>query len=207
MLKSILKDREESSSKKTVVVKPEEVEDLSASFQSAVTVKPAAASAIITGTLATLLKGFPVDLKFEPENEKEPIFLNTLPEELLVLVISKLDPTSIERFASVSRRARVLSLDPGIWRYIFSCPLSAIADFFCRRDLVRATYKPPQIPDLELLTPVVERVLFDYRRVYVEQPRVRLDGVYIAICHYVSVPFLNPDFSTLILLSHTDDLA
>jgi len=44
------------------------------------TVKPAAAPAIITGTLATLLKCFPFDLKFEPENEKEPLFLNSLPE-------------------------------------------------------------------------------------------------------------------------------
>jgi hypothetical protein len=25
----------------------------------------------------------------------------------------------------------------------------------------------------------------DYRRLYIEQPRVRLDGVYIAVCHYV----------------------
>jgi len=67
------------------------------------TVKPAAAPAIITSTLATLLNGFPYDLIFEPENEKEPIFLNTLPEELLILVISNLEPTSIERFATVSR--------------------------------------------------------------------------------------------------------
>jgi len=67
------------------------------------TVKPAAAPAIITGTLATLLNGFPYDLIFKPENEEEQIFLNTLPEELLILMISNLEPTSIERFATVSR--------------------------------------------------------------------------------------------------------
>lgn len=27
----------------------------------------------------------------------------------------------------------------------------------------------------------------DLRRVYVEHPRVRLDGVYIAVCHYTYV--------------------
>jgi len=35
------------------------------------------------------------------------------------------------------------------------------------------------------MIPVIERCALDYRRVYIEQPRVRLDGVYIAICHYV----------------------
>ena len=35
------------------------------------------------------------------------------------------------------------------------------------------------------MVPVIDRHLSDYRRVYIEHPRVRLDGVYIAICHYV----------------------
>ena len=30
----------------------------------------------------------------------------------------------------------------------------------------------------------------DLRRVYIEHPRVRLDGVYIAVCHYVCVHVL-----------------
>jgi len=86
----------------------------------------------------------------------------------------------------------------------FHISLSIVADFFCLRDLVRATYKPPQIPDPELLTLVVEHVLFDSRRIYVGQPRIRLDGVYIAICYYMFVLLLyqNADFPTLTLLSH-----
>jgi len=129
-------------------------------------------------------QGFPNDLKFEPRNEKEPIFLNTLPEEeLRVPMISELDTTSIERFAGVGRRVRVP--DPGYGGIYFHISLSIVADFFCLRDLVRATYKPPQILDLELL-------------------RIRLDGVYIAICYYVFVLLLyqNADFPTLTLLSH-----
>jgi len=47
------------------------------------------------------------------------------------------------------------------------------------------TYKPPQVRDITQLMPVVERFMADYRRVYVEQPRVRMDGVYIAVCHYM----------------------
>lgn len=35
------------------------------------------------------------------------------------------------------------------------------------------------------MIPIIERYALDYRRVYIEQPRVRLDGVYIATCHYV----------------------
>ncbi|KAJ7255522.1 hypothetical protein B0H12DRAFT_1233120 [Mycena haematopus] len=126
------------------------------------------AEGFVTGTLASLLEGFPQKLVFEPEDEEQPIYLNMLPEELLILIIRKLDHTSIERFATVSRKARVLSLDPGIWR-----------------ELVVLSYKPPQVASLESMVSVVTHYQSDFRRVYMEHPRVRLDGVYIAVCHYV----------------------
>jgi F-box protein 9 len=47
------------------------------------------------------------------------------------------------------------------------------------------TYKPPQIRNLTLIDDIVGQYLYDYRRVYVEHPRLRTDGVYIAVCHYV----------------------
>lgn len=32
---------------------------------------------------------------------------------------------------------------------------------------------------------IVKKYLADYRRIFIEQPRVRMDGVYIATCHYM----------------------
>ncbi|KAG6836993.1 hypothetical protein H0H93_016697 [Arthromyces matolae] len=75
-----------------------------------------ASSAHVTRpALATILAGFPDELTFEPEDEEEPVHLQKVPDELLVVVLQKLDPGSIERFASVSRKARVIALDSGIW--------------------------------------------------------------------------------------------
>jgi F-box protein 9 len=34
---------------------------------------------------------------------------------------------------------------------------------------------------------ILDQYESDWRRMYVEQPRVRLDGVYIAVCHYMYV--------------------
>jgi hypothetical protein len=62
------------------------------------------------------------------------------------------------------------------------------------RELVEMTYKPPQVPDVEVMQAVVIRHGFDFRRVFVEHPRVRMDGVYIAVCHYVYVHCM-PGFS------------
>ncbi|KAG6831095.1 hypothetical protein H0H92_012772 [Tricholoma furcatifolium] len=118
--------------------------------------------------LVNLLQGFPDDISFKPENEEEPMPLGGVPDELLVMFLTKLDTTSIERFAAVSRKARVIALESVIWR-----------------ELVGATYKPPQVGSDQEITEVLERCLYDYRRVYIEHPRVRLDGVYIATCHYV----------------------
>lgn len=57
---------------------------------------------------------------------------------------------------------------------------------------MKAVCKPPQIPDDEELDGLLATYLGDYRRLYIEQPRVRLDGVYIAICHYTYVHILFP---------------
>lgn len=45
-------------------------------------------------------------------------------------------------------------------------------------------YKPPQIPYPEAILDLVRTYGVDFRRLYIETPRVRLDGVYIAVCKY-----------------------
>jgi F-box protein 9 len=68
--------------------------------------------------LAQVIKNFPEHLVFAPEDEKEgrpPI--NLIPDELLLRILRILDYTTVERFATVSRKARALSLDSAIWRY------------------------------------------------------------------------------------------
>ncbi|KAI0924683.1 hypothetical protein AcW2_005494 [Taiwanofungus camphoratus] len=117
----------------------------------------------VTGTLASLLASWPRELVFEPEDEKEATPLKRLPDELLVLILRSLDPAALERFAIVNRKARVA--------YI--------------RDLVQATYKPPQIREDNDIDSLLHGYMTDYRRLYIEHPRVRLDGVYIAVCHYI----------------------
>ncbi|KAF7323693.1 hypothetical protein MKEN_00590200 [Mycena kentingensis (nom. inval.)] len=123
---------------------------------------------VMTTSLASVVGEFPQDVDWLPEDEKLPVHLKRLPEELLVMIIRRLDHTSIERFATVSRKARVLTLDSTVWR-----------------ELVALVYKPPQVPNFESIVPVVAEYGSDFRRVYREHPRLRLDGVYIAVCHYV----------------------
>ncbi|KAG2075663.1 hypothetical protein BDR04DRAFT_855485 [Suillus decipiens] len=124
---------------------------------------------VTSGFLAQVLKNFPENLTFEPEDEKEGLpSINLIPDELLLQILRILDFTTIERFAAVSRKARVLSLDSAIWR-----------------DFVHLAYKPPQIADDESITDIMELYNRDYRRAYIEHPRLRLDGVYIAVCHYM----------------------
>lgn len=121
--------------------------------------------------LQSLLDAFPPlsQLSFLPELENQPVYINNLPEEILVLIlhyfIYDADTRSIERFALVARRARVLTLDSSIWRA-----------------LVQLLYVPPQLPFSALTLSSFDE---DYRYYYTHQPRVRLDGVYIAVCHYV----------------------
>lgn len=85
----------------------------------------------LSGALAGVLSSFPESLEFLPEDENEPVPLELLPDELLVYIMCQLDATAIERFATVNRKARLVTLDSHIWRYvIFACdspPRSLIA--------------------------------------------------------------------------------
>ncbi|KAI0741604.1 hypothetical protein C8Q80DRAFT_1110639 [Daedaleopsis nitida] len=122
----------------------------------------------VTGTLATLVASWPVDVRFEQEDEQEGVPIQNIPDELLMLVLRLLDHTALERFAKVNRKARVLTLDASIWR-----------------PMVKTLYQPPQISSDDELDALAVKYMADYRRVYVEHPRVRYDGLYIAVCHYI----------------------
>lgn len=73
---------------------------------------------LVTGTLATLISSWPEELSFEAEDEQEGVPIRLLPNELLTMILRLLDHSSIERFAQVNRKARVVTLDGSIWRYV-----------------------------------------------------------------------------------------
>ena len=56
-----------------------------------------------------------------------------------------------------------------------------------QRELVYTSLRPPQVETAQEAEAIVESYNYDFRRLYIAHPRVRLDGVYIAICHYVYV--------------------
>ena len=73
-------------------------------------------SGIPKSVISKIAQGFPQPLTFEPEEETEPVEITRIPDEVLVYILRFLDHGSIERFASISRKARVLTLDSTIWR-------------------------------------------------------------------------------------------
>ena len=58
-------------------------------------------------------------LPLDPLDDKYPILLLSLPEEILDNVMEFLDVTSLERFALVCKRLRVLTRGVGKWRWVF----------------------------------------------------------------------------------------
>lgn len=76
---------------------------------------------VVTGTLASIMTPWESSvLVFEPEDEKQPVHLQSLPDELLVHILDFLDTSALERFALVDRKARVLALDSTLWRYFIA---------------------------------------------------------------------------------------
>ena len=73
-------------------------------------------SPIPTSVISGIVQKFPQPLTFEREEETEPIPITRVPDEVLVYILRYLDHGTIERFASISRKARALTLDSTIWR-------------------------------------------------------------------------------------------
>ncbi|KZP01447.1 hypothetical protein CALVIDRAFT_559264 [Calocera viscosa TUFC12733] len=126
-----------------------------------------------TPSLQQIISAFePRPMIFGPEDERLPNPFETLPDEIilhiLVLLALQRDVTTIERFATINIKARLLAADSSIWRVI------------CER-----TYVPPQVtPDVSTAR-IASLYGYNYRHTFIHHPRVRLDGCYIAVCHYI----------------------
>lgn len=121
------------------------------------------------------------DATFEPQDETKPFPLASLPAELLEPIFNNLDVASLERFALTCWRARYLTSRAESWK---------------RR--VTTIYRYPMIPrplqttGMEVDTRVnagaldlVKRHDGEWRTTFIEEERVRMDGCYISVCHYL----------------------
>lgn len=103
-------------------------------------------------------------MAFLPAEEK-PVPIATLPLELLEPVLQRLDIASIERFAATCWQARVLTAKSLVWR-----------------KLVERIYRGPMFDgDVQELVKKHD----GWRSTLIEEDRVRLDGCYISVCHYM----------------------
>ncbi|GAA5968901.1 hypothetical protein JCM11641_000772 [Rhodosporidiobolus odoratus] len=110
---------------------------------------------------------------------KRALKKRTLKEEMLSLETEleledaerewKSDVEALERFARVCRAARVITLDSALWRAL------------CLRTFV----PPQQIPREQDAQQLVHAHGDDWRRFFIEHPRIRFDGAYISVVTYL----------------------
>lgn len=75
-----------------------------------------------TDPLTRIINKFEGDLftiDFEPEEEKWPVLLSRLPDEVVENIVFFLDVQSLERFALTCKKARLLTRVAPVWRYVF----------------------------------------------------------------------------------------
>ena len=77
------------------------------------------------------------------------------------------DYITLEYAARVCWKLRLLTAHPKLWRLV-----------------VQATYLPPQIPPTLSVDEVHAAHSYSWRDTFIEQPRIRMNGAYIASCQY-----------------------
>lgn len=122
----------------------------------------------------------PGDHSLIPQTDLRPFYLDRLPDELLThillqLVLPKKENQypridRLENFALVARKARLLSLSTSLWQR--QCKIF---------------YIPPYqlAPGEEAEEICQTRHGGDWRRMWIEQPRIRTDGCFISVVQYL----------------------
>ncbi|EKD00422.1 F-box domain-containing protein [Trichosporon asahii var. asahii CBS 8904] len=105
--------------------------------------------------------------EFAPLDAELPLPIANLPAEILDRIFRHLDVGAVERFGSTCWRARLLTEHTSLWHH-----------------LVKAVYRPPMLRDVSV-PQLIHKHRGEWRSVFVEEERLRMDGVYIAVCHYI----------------------
>ncbi|KAF0561141.1 F-box protein [Gigaspora margarita] len=127
--------------------------------------------------LTTLIESFrDMQLTLEPLIPYNPVHIAKLPNESIISILEQMvmvgDITSLERFGLVCKKFLLLSREPSLWKYLCEKVYRYI-NLECNES------NKLLAKDVELL------YANDWRRMYIERPRIRLDGVYISTCHYL----------------------
>ena len=132
--------------------------------------QPPPSTSIRPSQLTAILHRLPVppdQTAFLPLDETLPIPLANLPPELLDPVFIHLDVRSIERFGSTCWRARYLTAVSNVWRKVGETVF--------------------KVPAMGVEKDAVRKYKGEWRTALVEEERIRMDGCYIAVCHYMWV--------------------
>ncbi|SPO24114.1 related to F-box protein pof7 [Ustilago trichophora] len=114
--------------------------------------------------------------KTEREKAAESVGVVTRKQPLGIgVVLGGADWQSLEILGRTCWKFRLLTKAASLWR-----------------DIVRETYYPPILDPTLTLSTLYERHHSDWRTTFINQPRVRLNGCYIAACHYAR-PGLSED--------------
>lgn len=160
--------------------------------------------------LTAILDALPIpaeQTQFLPEEEKLPVPIAKLPAELLETVLAFLDVASIERFAMTCWRARYLTSRASVWRKfvqgIWRGPGmlpecqgrldGPDTDSSSEADSDEKDGSSADAPiqettrdrELRRIRELVSRHKGEWRTTLIEEERVRMDGCYISVCHYV----------------------
>ncbi|KIR98656.1 F-box protein 9 [Cryptococcus deuterogattii 2001/935-1] len=143
----------------------------------------ASSKALSRSALTAIFDSLPIapyEFTFLPEDEDLPIPIANLPAELIDPILAHLDVIWVERFAATCWRARYLTQCSNVWRRLAH----------------RIYREPAMLPPGGLTAKdLVQKHAGEWRTTLIEEERVRMDGCYIAVCHYIPsevVPILRP---------------
>ncbi|WVQ99664.1 hypothetical protein IAU59_006803 [Kwoniella sp. CBS 9459] len=153
--------------------------------------------------LLDLLPTPPQQLAFVQADEVLPTPISKLPPELIEPILFHLDVTSIERFGSTCWRARYLTHTSLVWRRIAEKIYKPPAMLPLGEQIVGGGVAFDDAKDGQgrgdqrgkedvrrrekriVVSDLVKRHHGEWRTTFIEEERIRMDGCYIAVCHYI----------------------
>ncbi|GMK57875.1 hypothetical protein CspeluHIS016_0407090 [Cutaneotrichosporon spelunceum] len=107
-------------------------------------------------------------MSFRAADAALPLPISKLPSELLDRILLFLDVGAQERFGASCWRARLLTAHGAAWKR-----------------LAEQIYLPPMVESVAVGRGLARRHRDEWRTTIVEEERLRMDGAYISVCHYI----------------------
>ncbi|KAJ1921214.1 hypothetical protein H4219_000813 [Mycoemilia scoparia] len=139
-----------------------------------------------------------LSLKCLPKRENRPVHIDRLPQELtlrILKILAIIDIQAVGRASALCKKFVLITMDPDLWRFanIYShINIESTRSISIRHELAENQDNDEMLKErntyllqMNILKQQLPRYGLSWKKMYMQMPHIRYDGIYISTCCYI----------------------